>query len=360
MAMLDIPVKTDYEALLRNLRREGTPERVFHMELFLNQDHRVMITGRFGAAGGYDLEDPIQARQFDIEAQRFLGYDFVRANVENFVFPLERLESEDTAPEETRKESRSWMNEQSGPITTWEEFERYPWPDPAKIETEAMEWYEANLPDDMCIIPHTNNIFEYVTWLMGYQPLCYAMFDAPDLVDAMFQRSGSLQYEVVKRLCQFDRVKCILGSDDMGFRGGTMIDPQTLIDKALPWHAKGAAAAHEAGKLYLLHSCGNIEDIMPAIIDDCHIDARHSYEETHTPVTEFKKKWGDRISVVGGIDIDTLCRLDEPALRKYVRGVLDVCMPGGGYCLGSGNSIANYVPVENYMIMLDEGRKWGR
>jgi len=34
-------------------------------------------------------------------------------------------------------------------------------------------------------------------------------------------------------------------------------------------------------------------------------------------------------------------------------------MPGGGYALGSGNSITNYIPVENYLIMLDEGAKWG-
>jgi uroporphyrinogen decarboxylase len=33
-----------------------------------------------------------------------------------------------------------------------------------------------------------------------------------------------------------------------------------------------------------------------------------------------------------------------------------VCLPGGGHCLGSGNSIANYVPLDNYLAMIDEGR----
>jgi len=41
-----------------------------------------------------------------------------------------------------------------------------------------------------------------------------------------------------------------------------------------------------------------------------------------------------------------------------VRETLAVCQPGGGYCLGTGNSVANYVPVENYLAMLDEGRKF--
>lgn len=53
-----------------------------------------------------------------------------------------------------------------------------------------------------------------------------------------------------------------------------------------------------------------------------------------------------------------LCRLNEESLRKYIREILDKCMVDGKYALGSGNSIANYVPVKNYLIMLEEGLKW--
>jgi uroporphyrinogen decarboxylase len=47
-------------------------------------------------------------------------------------------------------------------------------------------------------------------------------------------------------------------------------------------------------------------------------------------------------------------------VRRRVRETLDVCQPGGGYCLGTGNSVSNYVPVDNYLAMLDEGRRYGR
>ena len=56
--------------------------------------------------------------------------------------------------------------------------------------------------------------------------------------------------------------------------------------------------------------------------------------------------------------VDKLCRLEEDDLRKYVREILENCMPER-YALGSGNSIANYVPVKNYLTMLDEGINWG-
>jgi uroporphyrinogen decarboxylase len=33
-------------------------------------------------------------------------------------------------------------------------------------------------------------------------------------------------------------------------------------------------------------------------------------------------------------------------------------MPGGRFALGSGNTIANYIPLENYCVMLEESRAW--
>jgi uroporphyrinogen decarboxylase len=41
-----------------------------------------------------------------------------------------------------------------------------------------------------------------------------------------------------------------------------------------------------------------------------------------------------------------------------VRDTLSVCQPGGGYLLGTGNTVANYIPIENFLAMLDEGRKF--
>ena len=62
------------------------------------------------------------------------------------------------------------------------------------------------------------------------------------------------------------------------------------------------------------------------------------------------------MALLGGIDVDFLCRSDEAAIRARVRDTLDKCLPGGGYCLGTGNSVTNYIPVDNYLAMVDEGR----
>ena len=90
-------------------------------------------------------------------------------------------------------------------------------------------------------------------------------------------------------------------------------------------------------------------------------DAKHSFEDKIMPVEEVSRRWGDRISVLGGVDMDLLGRGSEAEVRRRTREILDSCAGRGtGYSLGTGNSVANYIPAENYLAMLDEGRRWNR
>ncbi len=75
-------------------------------------------------------------------------------------------------------------------------------------------------------------------------------------------------------------------------------------------------------------------------------------------MTEAKKRYGARIAVLGGIDVDLLARGTPEQIRARTREVLDICAPGGGYGLGSGNSVANYIPVPNYLAMIEAAWEW--
>jgi uroporphyrinogen decarboxylase len=97
---------------------------------------------------------------------------------------------------------------------------------------------------------------------------------------------------------------------------------------------------------------------MEDLITDVKIDAKHSFEDVIEPVEEFSAQYGKRVAVIGGIDIDLLARGTEEQVRQRTREVLNSCAPGGGYILGSGNSVANYVPLKNFLAMLDEGWKF--
>jgi uroporphyrinogen decarboxylase len=356
--LLSRAVKPDAEAFLENVRREGTPKRVHHMELYLDGEVSVAVAERFGLWKDINPDEPFAHVKREIELQRFLGYDYVKCGLDGYDWPLNKEAIEDTA-DIKKAGGRYFVDEHKGPITNWEGFEKYPWPDPDKADASALEWLNKNLPDDMCLIGGlTAHIAELLNWLMGYETLCYALFDQRDLVKAIADKIMDLETRYTKRLLEYDRVKIVWGSDDMGFRTGTLISPDDMREFVLPGHKAVAQMSHDAGCLYFLHSCGNLDAIWPDLLDDVKIDAKHSFEDIIESVIDHKKRIGDRVALIGGIDVDLLCRADEETIRKRVREVLDVCMEGGGYCLGTGNSVANYIPVENYLIMMDEGRNY--
>ena len=91
---------------------------------------------------------------------------------------------------------------------------------------------------------------------------------------------------------------------------------------------------------------------MPDLLDDVGIDAKHSFEDVIVPVEEFKKRWGDRVAVLGGVDVDLLSRGSADEVRLRTETVIELC-GGVGYACGSGNSVTNYVPTENYLAMVE-------
>lgn len=58
------------------------------------------------------------------------------------------------------------------------------------------------------------------------------------------------------------------------------------------------------------------------------------------------------------MDVDLLSRGTTDQVRARTREIIEACAPGGGFCMGSGNSLPNFVNVEIYYAMLDETRKW--
>ena len=206
----------------------------------------------------------------------------------------------------------------------------------------------------------SSSFFEHVLEnLLGYEGLFYLIHDEPDLVAEVFARWGQKVYDYYKNVIDLDCVGAIWHADDLGYKTNTLLSPKDLRAHVFPWFKKYAELAHKHGKIFLLHSCGNYykNGVIDELIDDIHIDAIHSFQDVILPIGECMARYGERIAILGGLDMDSMVRLNEESLRKYIRNVLEACMPGR-FALGSGNTVANYIPLDNYLIMLDEARRW--
>jgi uroporphyrinogen decarboxylase len=281
-----------------------------------------------------------------------MGYDFVRFE-RGMGFAGRNLLTADTAPNVDRM--RGWADEHEGMIGNWDDFERYPWPRVEDVDFFPYEYLNEHLPDGLGLIAnHSGGMLEHLTRLMSYEGLAFGLYDNPDLVAAIVDRVGGLMESFYQHLLTLDRLIAIFPGDDMGFRSATLVSPQHLRAYILPWHRRFAEMAHERGLPYFLHSCGNVEQIMEDLIADVGIDAKHSFEDAIIPVEDFQARYGDRIAVLGGMDVHRLSMHTPAQVRQHVRFLIETCGSRGRYAVGSGNSIPSYIPVENYLAMVDE------
>jgi uroporphyrinogen decarboxylase len=178
--------------------------------------------------------------------------------------------------------------------------------------------------------------------------------DDPELYDDLYRKIGDtmcvIWTEFLKHYSD-TYVACRFG-DDLGFKTSLLTHPATLRGQVFPQYKRVIDLVHGAGLPFLLHSCGCIFEVMEDLIS-LGIDAKHSNEDVIAPFDRWIADYGNRIGLTGGFDMDFLCVQSEAEVYKAVleqgRRFRDTA---NGYALGSGNSIPDYVPVENYLSMV--------
>lgn len=251
-----------------------------------------------------------------------------------------------------------------GPIQTRADFERYPWREiPSRYWAAADRKFQAlgaSLPPGMKAVGGIGNgVFEISEDLVGYQYLAYMMVDDPDLFADIYHRVGDIMVELwTEFLARHGEYFCICRfGDDLGFRSNTLMAPAVIREHVIPQYRRVIDLIHAAGKPFLWHSCGRIFSIMDDVIA-LGIDAKHSNEDAIAPFDQWISLYSDRIGLLGGIDVDTLCQ-KEPGeiVAEVVEKGQRFRRTAHGYALGSGNSIPDYVPVPGYLALIEAAQR---
>ncbi len=334
-----ISAAPDFENVLKVLRGE-VPDRPTLMELFMNGPlHRKVLGPKdLAEIEGHPRSDTL----LTIRSFRNLGYDYATLRASDFRFPSGQRQSKNT---------RS-LND-GALITDRESFEKLVWPEPQQFPSERLEVAAELLPEGMkLIVIGPGGILENVIDLVGYEQLCLMVFDDPELVEEIFVAVGERLVRYYRDAVQYEAVGAVWANDDWGFKTQTMLSPEDMRRYVIPWHAKIAETVHAAGKPVVMHSCGCLDSVMEDIIGVIKHDGKHSYEDTIQPVEDAYEELVGRIAVIGGMDMDFVCRSTPDEVYERSRAMLERVAARGGYALGTGNSVPEYVPDENYFAML--------
>ncbi|NLD26189.1 MAG: hypothetical protein GX661_02385, partial [Acholeplasmataceae bacterium] len=269
------------------------------------------------------------------------GYDFAPIVVRGMEFP--------------RKDSHQGQaltkSLNAGLIVDGESFKNYPWPDVNNADFGMISRAGQFLNKKVKFVSFSvDGILENTIGIMGYDNLCYLLYDDPELVEKVFYEVGKRIEAYFIRCLQYDEVGAVLCNDDWGFNTQTMLPPALLRKYVFPWYQRIVEKAHEMGKYAILHSCGYYYDIIEDVID-LKFDGRQSYEDKIVPVEKAYDELFPKIAVIGGIDVDFLARASSEEVYERCCKMLEKTQ-NTGYALGSGNSVPDYISNENYLAML--------
>lgn len=246
---------------------------------------------------------------------------------------------------------RKWASESSGIITSLRDFEEYVFPEPNEIDYQRFEEAEKNLPEGMGIIGQYGDIFTMTWELMGFENFSFALFEDDELIKLINDKVGNIVLSMFEYMSQMDQVNVLWYSDDIAYTNGLMVSPETLEKYFFPWLEKIGKIAQSANKPLIYHSDGILLDVIEKIID-CGVNALHPIEPKAMNIVDVKKNFGDRLCLIGNIDVDLLARGSKEEVVQNVLFNIENVGFNGGYCVGSGNSIPEYVKLENYVAMI--------
>lgn len=335
----------DIESLIKTLRN-GKTSRVPIAELGVHPFIKEKLIGK-----------KIISVKDEIEFWYKAGYDYVKLQPVVDFNPAKIKSEINLTYNDDGTVFRKWASESSGVITSLKEFEQYVFPEITEIDYKKFEEASKNLPDGMGIIGQYGDIFTMTWEMMGFENFSLALFEDETIIQLINDKVGEIVLSMFRNMSEIDYVKALWYSDDIAYTNGLMVSPDTLEKYFFPWLEKIGEIARQTNKPLIYHSDGILFDVMERLIE-CGINALHPIEPKAMDIVEVKKRFGDRISLIGNIDVDLLARGTKDEIRKNVLFNIENVGFNGGYCVGSGNSIPEYVNLDNYITMIETAKSF--
>jgi len=204
--------------------------------------------------------------------------------------------------------------------------------------------------------------FEVLSSFIGGTSEDFFVFIAlqPELAKEAFNLYTEVAIALAKIFIE-EGVDAIMPGGDFSDSTGPMISPEAIREIFLPGMKKLSNFVHKQGVRVMSHNCGNNWKIMNILIEAGYEAYQSIQSKTaNMELKRLKEEYGDRITLWGGINIENLIRGTSEENKEDVIYALKYAAPGGGFILGTSNSVAYGSKYENYMRALDTLYKYGR
>lgn len=220
------------------------------------------------------------------------------------------------------------------PIKTWRDFDRLRVPD----IKEPRRW--ETLPGardrggDKFLLGGGISLYERVHFIRGLENTWADIYQAPERLNELVDILVDMNLYAIEKYAEED-IDGLFWCDDWGLQNRLMIRADSWREIWKPRYARVYQAAHDAGLLTFLHSCGHIVEILDDLIE-AGLDVIQLDQQENMGLDVLGERSAGRITFWCPVDIqNTMARGDPDQIRDYIRKMVGFLgRPEGGFICG--------------------------
>lgn len=152
-------------------------------------------------------------------------------------------------------------------ICDWREVVKFPdldtWDWEEAVKLDRLE--EADREHQVINVVILNGMFERLHVLMGFEEALCALVLEPEEVGAFFDAMADFKCRLLDKIKAYYRPDVVTFHDDWGTQRGPFMSPETWRTLIKPRIQRIVDHAHELGILFIMHSCGKYDQLIPDI-----------------------------------------------------------------------------------------------
>jgi uroporphyrinogen decarboxylase len=274
-----------------------------------------------------------------------------------------------TYPRRTRDDGKAsydwwgvgWSTETEGywpvdsPLANSTDLDTFAWPDPnaPHLLDEAAEVI-AHDGGQHFIAPNFGfALFERAWSLRGFEAFNMDLALNQDFAGALLERITEIQVALARRFLALGVDGGYLG-DDYGAQKGLLFSPITWRTLFKPRLARMFAVFREAGLPVILHSDGDIAQILPDLVE-IGLTTLNPVQPEVLDLAWLKSAFGNQLAFYGGVSTQTVLPYGTP---MQVREAAETCIKmlasdGMGLLVAPSHRMTADIPLENVAALLD-------
>lgn len=196
------------------------------------------------------------------------------------------------------------------------------------------------------------SMFERAWTLHGMENVLMDMLLCPSELEKLLDEICEYNCQLIDIGLEYD-IDAFYFGDDWGQQHGMIMGADHWRRFIKPRMARMYRKVKDAGKYVIQHSCGDIHEVFPDLID-IGLDCYQTFQPEIYDVEKIKRTIGNHLTFWGGISTQRLLPYASPdEVRRETVRLMKLLGKGGGYIAAPTHSIPGDVPPENVLAMLD-------